>query len=211
MKTTHLTPVRLRLILVGCLLLLIAIGITLFIVGNGMIRKYSQEAQAVAATAEAGGTTVQDLQKTKLLLSQNADTVKRASQIVAESTSYVYQDQIINDINNFATSAGLVVTSITFADTKVAATAATPAPTAGATTPGTAAATPAAPTGVKSTTASVTLRNPVDYGALLKFIHSVQSGLFKMRISEVSLSPASGSKNSNEVTSNVLNIEVYIR
>ncbi len=211
MKHLNITPAMLRLILIGCLLLLVAGGVGVFMAGNQILTKYAGDAQAKSAEARAGESVVQDLQKTKAILAANADTAKRASLIVAESTSYAYQDQIITDINNFASNAGLSITSITFADTKVSptagASAGVKAPVAGAA----AAPSAPAPTGIKSTTASVTLKNPVPYGSLLQFIHSVQNSLFKMRISQVSLSPSSDSKNADSVASNVFNIEVYIR
>ena len=208
MKSMNLTPAKLRLVLIACLVLLAAGGVGVFMAGNRLLTKFAGDTQAKAAEARAGESVVQDLQKTKAILAANTDTVKRASLIVAESTSYAYQDQIITDINNFANNSGLSITNITFADTKVSATT----PTAGATHTATGAGAAAPiPGGIKSTTESVALKNPVPYGALLQFIHSVQNSLFKMRISQVSLSPSNDSKNADVVTSNVLNIEVYIR
>lgn len=215
MKTSGLTPTKLRIILSVCMFLLIGAGVGLFMVGYTVIADYSAAARTTAAQAQASNTTLQDLKTTEAQLEANAKTVARASQIVAESKSYVYQDQIIRDINNFATNSGITVTNITFADAVVTPTSVS-APTAGATTSAatsmpTAGAATAAPAGVKSMTATVTLKNPVSFTSMLKFIHSIEGGLFKMRISQVTLSRAADSNNKDEVTSDALTIEVYVR
>ena len=215
MKTSRITPSKLRIILSICMLLLIGAGVGLFTVGYKVIADYSAAARTTAAQAQASNTTLQDLKKTEAQLEANAETVARASQIVAESKSYVYQDQIIRDINNFATNSGITVTNITFADAVVTPTSVS-APAAGTTPPittGTPAAGAAttAPAGVKSMTATVTLKNPVSFTSMLKFIRSIEGGLFKMRISQVTLSRASDSSNKDEVTSDALTIEVYVR
>lgn len=213
MKTANLTPSKLRVILSISILLLIGLGVGLFAVGHGILAAYSAETRTTATRAQASSSILQDLQNTKRELEVNSNTVERASQIVAESTSYVYQDQIIRDINNFANNSGLAVTNITFADAKVTPTSLSP-PAAADTPPAAVAgaATPAAgPTGVKSITATITLKNPVSFPAFLKFIHSIEGSLFKMRISQVTLSRPSDAKVPDEITSDALTIEVYVR
>ncbi len=214
MKTSSLTPSKLRAILSVCMFLLLAAAIGLFAFGYRVLADYSAAARTTAAQAQASNSTLQDLKKTEAELKANSETVARASQIVAESKSYVYQDQIIRDINNFATNSGITVTNITFADAKVTPTTVS-APVASATPtaaggPVTGTAT-ASPVGVKSMTATVTLKNPVSFTSMLRFIHSIEGGLFKMRISQVTLSRSGDSKSPDEVTSDALTIEVYVR
>ena len=209
MNEKGMTPTRLRLILVGSMVALVAIAVAVFSLGYKQISNYATSSRAVAAQAQASNSSLQELIAVKKELESDQDVVQRASLIVSESQSYLYQDQIIQDINRFAQSAGIKVTNITFAGAtgasgSGAATAATttPSPTATSTPP---------PPGVKTTTASVTVANPVDYNKMLTFIHSIENSLFKMRISQVSLSKTAEAKSSNDVTSDVLNIEVYIR
>lgn len=221
MKRSSMTPVKLRLILVACLVLLVGAGVGIFMVGYNILADYSAKARTTAAEAQASNSSLQNLIVVKRELAEKEEAIERASQIVAASKSYVYQDQIIRDINNFANNAGLSVTNITFADTKVTPTSAAPTSTTGSTTTGsnttaagptggTGATSGTVPSGVKSMTATVTLKNPVDYNAMLKFIHSIEESLFKMRISQVTLSRPADAK-TNEVTSDVLTIEVYVR
>ena len=215
MKHSNLSPVKLRLILVGCLVLLVGVGGGVFMVGYNVLADYSAKARTTAAEAQASNSSLQNLIVVKRELAEKQDTVERASQIVAASKSYVYQDQIIRDINNFANNAGLSVTNITFADAKVTPTTPSTTSTSSPTTANSPSATAAGgaaavPSGVKSMTATVTLKNPVDYNAMLRFIHSIEGSLFKMRISQVTLSRPADAKG-NEVTSDVLTIEVYVR
>lgn len=216
MNHSRLSPVKLRLILIACLVLLVGAGGGVFMVGYNVLADYSAKARTTAAEAQASNSSLQNLIVVMRELAEKQDTVERASQIVAASKSYVYQDQIIRDINNFANNAGLSVTNITFADAKVtpttpsAATTSSSPTTANNSSAAAAGNASAVPSGVKSMTATVTLKNPVDYNAMLRFIHSIEGSLFKMRISQVTLSRPADAKG-NEVTSDVLTIEVYVR
>lgn len=189
MKT--LTPVKLRIILTLCLVVLLVAGIGLFMFGYGKIKAFATTTQEISNKAQVSQTAVQDLIITEKQLQQNSDAVNRASLLVSESQKYVYQDQIITDITGYARKAGLTVTNITF------------------TAPTTAAVGAAAPNGVKSMTATVSLKNPANYQDLLNFIHYVEQSLFRMQISQIGMS--SSGDNANEVTSDILTIEVYVR
>lgn len=209
MNLASITPTKLRIILLLCLLVLSAIGVALFTVGYNRLQTFATSAQTVASEAEASQSSIQDLVATKALLAQNEDAVKRASQLVAESQSYVYQDQIISDINTFAGESGLSITNISFATPITTAVAAAPAaPTAGA---GAGAGVAATPAGVKSMTASVTIKNPTDYMSMLRFTHLIEQSLFRMQVSQVGISASADVAHPNQVNSDILTIEVYVR
>lgn len=206
----ELTPTTLRIVLIAALLLLAALGTGLFMVGYGQVKDYAADAQKTAAEASASNSSLQDLIATKQELEQDSDTVNRAAQIVAQSQSYKYQDQIITDIARFTSEAGLSVTNISFTDTKTTSVPATTGTAAGTTTPE-GGVVGAAPAGVKSVTATVTLKNPVEYEKMLNFIHLIEQSLFRMQISQISLSRSTDANNPNLVSSDVLTIEVFIR
>lgn len=205
MKLSSMTPVKLRLILGFSLIILSVIGVGVFTFGYSQLKDFVVTAQDVATKAQTSQSSVQDLVTTKKFLEANADAVNRANQLVAESKSYVYQDQVISDINKYASEAGLIITNITFAAATTTATS-NSAPT----TPATGSAT-AAPSGVKSITANVTVQNPTDYLAMLNFIHLIEQSLFRMQISQVGISGSNDDKHPNQVSSDVLTIEVYVR
>ncbi len=211
MKQQSLTPVKLRAILIVLLLLLAAAGVGVFTYGYSQLKAHATTAQETATKAEASRSSLQNLVTTKKFLTDNADVVNRANQLASESKSYVYQDQIISDINKYASEAGIQVVNITFdnpVNTNVSS-ATTPAATADGTA---APATTAAPTNVKSTTASVTIKNPTNYSSMLTFIHLIEQSLFRMQISKVGMSQSGDQGSGNgSITSDTLTIEAYIR
>lgn len=194
-----LTATQLRLIL-SCLLVFVVIvaGVAIHF-ANDQLRGYATDISHVTADANASQDNVQTLQKIEKELKQYQEVVNRASSIVADSQSYQYQDQIITDLNEYAKKAGITITNLDFST----GTAATPtAPAAGS------APIAAAPTGVKTTSVAVTIKNPVVYNNILRFIKSIEQNLTKMQISRVGLTkdPSTGGLASEGFT-----IEVYIK
>ena len=185
------TPSKLRLTLSLCIVILLIGGIGLFMAGYSKLKEFSTTTQEIANQAQASQSSIQDLTTTKKLLEQNSKAVERAKELVAESQRYVYQDKIINDINAYATKANLSVTNISFSE------------------PTTTAVGGGAPNGVKSMTATVTLKNPANYTDMLNFIHYIEQSLFRMQVSRVGMSATSD--NPDQVSGDVLTIEVYVR
>lgn len=209
-KSMKLDAVMLRRILIVSLVLISIAGVAVFTYSYSILSKFADEASQTASQAVASDNSLSDITKTEKALKDEHDAVERASKIVAQSKSYQYQDQIINDLNGFAGEAGVTITGITFNDSASSTS----------TSSSTSAETSASPstsnssTGLKSTTASVTIQNPVEYRSILTFIYLIEQSLTKMHISSVSLShstdgEAAASKTS--VTSDALTIEVSLR
>lgn len=209
MKSTKLTAPRLRLILSISLLVIIGIGGGIFQYGQ---RQLSSTAHTVAETgsqAEASQNDIQRLQTVQQQLQQDADVVQSASDIVAESKSYQYQNQIVTDLNSFAESAGVTITNITFTSSS-----SSPTPTSGSAPlnagtpdkmlPGQP-STPSATT-LKTVSATISMQNPVNYSSFLQFTHDIEQNLTKMQLQSLSLASSAGNLVSNDLT-----IQVYIR
>jgi hypothetical protein len=196
MKNIPLTATRLRLILAVSLLLIEVLASLFIAFADSELKKYALDVSRVYADSSASQDNVQTLRKIQRELDANKEAVERANDIVAASKSYQYQDQIITDLNGYANRAGLTVTNLDFDN---ADPAATPTPAQ----PGAA----AAPAGVKSTSVSVTLKNPVNYESLLRFVKSIEQNLTKMQISRIGIAKDTA----GGVTSEVLTLEVYIR
>jgi len=201
-KGRTLSATTLRLILAIALFgIAVIAGVAIdFIIKNGL-RPFAVDVSHVVIDASASQNNIQNLQKIQKELADQKDAIDRASSIVAESRSYEYQDQIITDLNDYATKAGISITNIDFS-----AVAATTQPTASPTTTPKAPTT-SAPTGVKTLPISVTIKNPVVYDNLLHFIKSVEQNLTKMQISKISLAKGTG----GDISSEVLTVEVYVR
>lgn len=200
MKLSPLTATSLRLALSVSLFVVAILGSIGFYFVHKQLKTVAVGISHTVMDANASQNNVQTLQKIQTELSDKREVVERANSIVADSQSYQYQDQIISDLNNYASRAGIVITNMDFAPTAQ-----------GTTTPGVPAApqpTKPAPSGVKSTSVSVTIKNPVTYTTLLRFIKSIEQNLTKMQISRVSLTKdAKG----GEVSSEAFVIEVYVR
>ncbi|MGB4762411.1 MAG: hypothetical protein WBP12_03600 [Candidatus Saccharimonas sp.] len=207
---SNLTPIKLRLILSLILLLLTAVGIGIFLLGYGKVSEFALQAQQTATEASASNSSLQDLIATKKTLENNTEAIDRAAKLVAESKLYYYQDQIIKDITQFATESELSIANISFAQaatTTAPTTAPTTADASGSTT--TTAPTPA---GIKSITATVSLKNPADYDKTMNFLNLVEQSLFRMQISQMSISKDRNvDAGPNDINVDTLTIEVYIR
>lgn len=199
MKKHPLTATSLRLILSISLLAIVGLGIALFSLSHRTLKNVAIDVSHTVADADASQNNLQNLQNLKRDLASKQDIVKRAESIVAESRSYEYQNQIINDLNDYAARAGLSITNIDFTGNQTSGS--TPTPGVAPTTPSTTV------NGVKSTIVSVALKNPVDYTGVLRFLKSVEQNLTKMQIANVGLSKA----DDGGISSDVLNIEVYIK
>jgi hypothetical protein len=194
MKNYHLTAARLRVILTISIFTILAIAFVLATFAYSELKKVAIDVSHTKVDADASQNNIQTLQQIQQTLIDNKDVIERTNSIVADSQSYQYQDQILADLNDYANKAGITITNINFVPSTT-----TPTPGSTATAP---------PTGVKITSVSVTLKNPLNYNNLLRFTKSIEQNLTKMQISKVSLSK---STTNNEVTSDVLTIEVYIR
>lgn len=197
-----MTATKLRLVLSCSLVLIAGILAGVFIYFYGQLRDTATDTNHTVVDAAASQNNIATLDKIEDFLKENSQVVERARSIVADSQSYQYQDQIITDLNDFAGRNNVTITNVDFTGTnQPAANTATPGTTAPAPTPQTG--------GIKSTSATVTIKTPVNYNDLLRFLESIERNLTKMQVSKVSLSR--GSATGNDIVSDALTIEVYIR
>ena len=206
-KKFTLTATNLRIILAVSLVVITAIGAGGFTLAYNWLDGFAADASTVASQAAASESELQELSQTEKMLKTQHHAVERASKIAAESKSYQYQDQIINDLNDFARKAGITISDITFADDNAkggSSSSSSSSSKTGTSLPAIA--------GLKATTASVTVKNPVEYRKLLTFMYLVEQSLTKMRIANVDLSRSTAQGQApDSITSNTLTIEVYLR
>lgn len=201
-----MTPTKLRIILCITIVLLLVIAAFGFMFFRGQLVAYAEEVNKSAREATISTNDIATLEKLKKELQDDKVAVTRANNIVADSKSYQYQDQIINDLSVYAKVAGVVVSGYSFISDIPAADSASTSTSAA--TSDTQAPAPA-PSGLKSTKVAITLKNPVDYRATMRFIHAIELNLTKMQLAGISLTGSADNK--NQVSANPLTIEVYIR
>ncbi len=206
--TTGLTATKMRVVLLVSLVLAISGMAAGFYFAYLSLQKASDEVASIQATANSEEATVQNMMQIKQELAKYADTVERAKNIVAESQSYRYQDQVVRDISEYANRAGVALASIGFqaeeGDSAAAGGATTPPATKGSATEGTA----AGAASMKNTTVSITLAQNIPYTNFLHFIHLIEESLTRMQITQISLARGDSP---DTVTAQTLNVEVYIK
>ena len=199
-----LTAVNMRVILtVSLFAILIAMAVGFYFAYTSL-EKTAQEASKIQTEAKMSDAKVQNLALVEKQLKENSFAYDRAKQIVADSQSYQYQNQIINDLTYYANQAHVGISSFTFQDSKAdgSKSSGSTAPAAGETAPK-----PAANT-VKSTVVSVQLGKDVAYQDLLHFLYLIEQNLTRMQVSDIAMSKGEAP---GTVSAQELNIEVYIR
>ncbi len=208
---SKLTAVKMRYILVATLvgtIAFMAIGVYFAYSVLGGVAAEASQVLSRAASADAEQRYISELEKK---LEEYSVARDRAQQIVAESQSYRYQDQVIQDLTQYANRAGLQIASFTFQSAEPAGAQAAPPPAQG---DGSAAPAedgsiaPAPAAAIQSTIVSVQLSEPVAYRNLLHFLHLIEENLTRMQITQLSLSPG---ESASTVSAQTLNIEVYLR
>lgn len=193
------TAVRLRLVLLSILGLLVVIATIIGFFGTQYLQGQATVIQQVVYDAANGDQKLLRIQELAAQLDNNQEAVARAQQIVAESKSYQYQDVIIKDLQAIAKRANITISNFDFTASSTQANKS-----------GSKAA--ASSSGLRSTMVNISLDNPVNYRNLLTFLHYIEQNLTKMQVASVGLSGVTGSEGGgNDVTTNTLTIEVYIR
>ena len=198
LKQRALTPSIARAILAGALLLTIATGIGVFVFGQQQLSAVAEETRKSTTDAESSSNELQALTTLKNRLKEQDKDVERAAKIVSITKNYSYQDQVVQDLVNYANASGVVIKSIDFsANNSSAASKSTNAATI-----------TKAPTGTKSISATVTLNTPVAYDSLRDFIYRIEKNLFQMQISNLTLS---SNKDTGGVVVDALTVTAYVR
>jgi len=220
LSLSELTASRLRVLLLGGVVVVLALQIGLIVLAQKAITGYAQTVSSSVSTATSDQKTLSDLQSVNNLLKKQSETVEKSGKLIADgANTYAYQNQIINDITNYANQTGIQVTGFSFtgsaASGESGAAAATPAPTATATTATPAAGAAATPAGLTPVTVSVSLVPGMSYDAFYKFLQLIEGNLLQMQIGSLNLTPSSdGSTNEsgpNAVGLSNITIQVFTK
>lgn len=208
----HLTATSLRAILATIFVVVIILGIVVFFFGYQRIITYANSTAQIANQAEASSHVLQDLEALRTSLDQEADAAKSANEMVASSSDYKYQEQIIEIVTAKANSVGVTLDNVSFTSTATAAGQTSGSATAAGTAPaaGGVSAAPM-PAGLRTAAATVTLKNPVNYNKLLNFLYALEKSVPSINVSSINLTKSASDTSGNTVECGPLNIEVYIR
>ncbi len=210
--TSSLTAQKLRTLLIVSIFLIILLTVGIFTYTRGILAGYAVDVQKVSDTATSSSQNLSALNTLKTKLAEDKTAVERAKNLVAESQSYAYQDQIVKDLKTFATKSKVTISGFQFNSEETGAAGTTPAPNVAATpAPAAGTVTPATPTpasSLKTVSVSINLKSPLAYRDVMNFIHMIEQNLTKMQLTGIAFNKDTGSDN---VTVNALTIEVYVR
>ena len=188
--TTGMKATSLTRLLVG-IILFIAV-LTLF--ANWYLQdRLSSEIQTTNSMKYEASMSDSNLSKAKALttyMSTHADDVKRASEVVAETQTYTYQNQIINDLTSYASSTGVSILEFSFPDQSASGKK----KTAGT---------------LKSVSVEITLKKPLGYNNFISFLKYLEQNRTKMQITDISI--ATSRDNPRLIDSPTVGLEVYVK
>ncbi|MCA9338358.1 hypothetical protein KC949_02270 [Candidatus Saccharibacteria bacterium] len=201
-KQKGMTPKKLRTILIVVLALMIVSGIGGFTLFVNKMSSFAQEVALDNAKAHSSNDDLRILQGLDQRLKDDQIAINRTQQITATGDAYTYQTQIVKDISQYATSIGVSIEGYTFNEvSKVETPAATGADTG--------AAQPLTIPGVRTSSISLSIRSPVSYQSLMKFLRALELNLTKMQIQGISLTR--NTEDSNAVGVGPITVEIYIK
>lgn len=209
-RPMNFSATTLRITLGISLFVIAGIGIAAFGLIYDQLRNYANGVSVTNAKARSTDDTVQALQLIQKKLTEDRPTVQKAKNIVASSKQYVYQDEIIRDLTTYARRAGVSITDFSFdgsSGTNASGSSSQNSSSSGANTT-------ARPTvnGVKSTSVNISLKSPVNYVGLLRFINFVENNLTRMQLTSLNVTGGSGETASKDtVGTGPLSLRVFIR
>ena len=110
-KLGGLNPVRLRIILLSTIALFIILSAVGFWFFKGWLESYATNVREASQKADVSSSDIANLQRLQATLEEEKVAINRTKSIVADSQSYAYQNQIITDIDAYAKSSGVKISS----------------------------------------------------------------------------------------------------
>lgn len=172
---------RLKKVLIGVLVVVVVAFAGTFYVSLQILREYATEVNRRLQDADASGSQVQQLQTLKNQLSQSQVLVDKANSLFATQDNY--QSQILTDIRNHASAAGVSVASTEFDPES---------------------------DGTNQRAVTVKLGEPVEYSKFVAFLSGIESNVPKMQVSSVTLGHIPGGS-SESVTVGDIKINISVR
>ena len=201
-----MTAQKLRTLLIVSIFLIVLLTAGLFVYARSILAGYAADVQKVSDTAASSSRNLSALNTLKTKLAEDKDAVERTNNLVAESRSYAYQDQIIKDLKTFASKSKVTISGFQFNNEQAGATGTGAVASPNVTPPTDTSAVPT--NGLKTVSVSINLKSPMAYRDIMNFIHMIEQNLTKMQLTGVAFNKDT---NSDNVTVNALTIEVYVR
>ena len=190
MKIANIKATTLRTALTVVISVIIGISVIGFYFAQSWITDYAIKVDQTASRPVTDSNDPKALAQIRDEITKNQLYGDKASAMITSSQNF--KDQIIKDVNKYASISGVSVVDYNLA------------------TPDTSGAdTTVAIEGIKSNFATITLKNPIPIQNLLHFLKLIESNLPIMQLTGISLTPSANS--TDNVTIDPITIEVYTR
>ncbi len=191
MKKFFTSPaIILNFVLIISVAILGVISISGVFFAQSKLAAFVTQTDHLKTDAELNEQNIATGEKLKTVLASNAANIQRVEQVVADTKSYQYQDQIVRDINKYADTAGITILGFNFVQS-------------GVTTKGAASTTP------KTLTAIITTNNPINYTDFLHFLRLVEANLTKMQVTQIDLQ--ANTDKAGLIDSQTITLQVYVK
>ena len=181
---------NLRWVLVGLILLGLVVGAAGAWYLNDLLATRVAATNDAVESSQVSSDNLERAQRLQVYLQNHKDEVDKAAQIVAQTTAYKYQNQIVEDVTKYANIAGVRIIGFDF-----------PQDIASATVDKT--------TGLKSLTATIRLSDSSKFTAYLSFLKYIEQNLTKIQITDITISPST--TNQEYITDTTIGIQVYVQ
>ncbi len=189
-----LSATTLQYVLVALIVLeLVGIGL-IFVQASEVLAVKNTEVDHAHSDSDIASLNISYLKKLRSRLETDKPIIEKTAKIVAESQSYTFQDQLINDLQSYALRADVLISRIDFG-----------------VAPGSMPSTTKTPLGItlKRTLVIIRINDGTPYNSVLHFIRSIEHNLNKMQLAKVSFAPRKQAR--DLVDSTIIEVEVYLR
>ncbi len=189
MKKGSLNATRLRFILLGLTLLSLCGGVAGMWYLHGLLSAQMSKTNDVKVASSRSSDDLAKAQSLKFYLQTHQDSIQKTALVVADTSYYQYQNQIVKDLTAYAKTANVTILGFDF--------------------PVTSAGSSVSATGLRAIAANITLQNPLPYQNYLKFLKLIEQNLTKMQVTDISVTP--DALNPNLISNTVVGIEVFTK
>lgn len=180
-------------VLIG-IIVLVTTGICFVFIGaSNLLTAKATDTDHARIDAEIAEGNVNRLKQLQSKLNSEQNIIQKTEKIVADSQSYAYQGQVIEELTAYAKETNVSIIGIDFG--------AKPGekPAAGKTKE----------SSLKRTLVSIQLGNDTPYGSLYAFIQSIEQNVTKMQLTGINFQPKKDEP--NIIIGSTLEIVVYLR
>ena len=193
MKSKAMSSTLLEKLLIFAVFVIVAGIFGIFFVASDFAKSRAQAANNALTKAASTQKEIDETTAAYRWIEDNPVLVDKTNKLVAEAQSYKYQEQVINDLERYASQSDVQLRSYTFSDNTTASGATGESSSSSSTTPaaGAAATTPTtgATGGMKTATVQIGFGDGIGYSSFLKFLKRVENNVTRMQVTSLTLSP----------------------